>query len=33
MKTRDPTIDVINRSVHVHPALSEVIARSAHEII
>jgi len=33
MKTKNPTIDVINRSVHVHPALSEVIARSAHEII
>ena len=32
MKTENPTIDVIYRSVHVHPALSEVIARSAHEI-
>jgi dihydrolipoamide dehydrogenase len=33
MKTKNPTINIINRSVHVHPALSEVIARSAHEIM
>lgn len=33
MKTKNPTIDAIIRSVHIHPALSEVIARSAHEII
>lgn len=32
MKAKNQTIDAIIRSVHVHPALSEVLARSAHEI-
>jgi len=33
MKTESPTIHPIIRAVHVHPALSEVIARSAHNAL
>jgi dihydrolipoamide dehydrogenase len=33
MKTESPTIHPIVRAVHVHPALSEVIARSAHNAL
>lgn len=33
MKTDSPTIHPIVRAVHVHPALSEVIARSAHNAL
>jgi mycothione reductase len=33
MKTDNPTIQPIIRAVHVHPALSEVMARSAHDTL
>jgi hypothetical protein len=34
MKSKDglDTIDNIIRAVHIHPALSEVVLRAAHEI-
>jgi pyruvate/2-oxoglutarate dehydrogenase complex dihydrolipoamide dehydrogenase (E3) component len=32
MKTGDGTIDGITKTIHIHPALSEVIARAAEAI-
>ena len=32
MRTGDGTIDNITNTIHIHPALSEVIARAANRI-